>query len=140
MSCRPYFNSNLVRLKGRVRKQPVKAAYEYALRDKIDSYRAVFPTVLGIKQAIADGYVVVGGILVYDSLTGLEVAQSGVMPMPTTEDKLLGGHAVVFCGYDDAKSAYLVRNSWGREWGQSGYFWIPYSYQEISDCWVIEVV
>ena len=51
-----------------------------------------------------------------------------------------GGHAVVAVGYDDKKEirnaytdkptagALLIRNSWGKGWGDSGYGWLPYEY------------
>jgi hypothetical protein len=38
-----------------------------------------------------------------------------------------GGHAVVIVGYNDADQAFIVRNSWGPEWGEGGYFRIAYT-------------
>ena len=52
----------------------------------------------------------------------------------------MGGHAVVAIGYDDevaienalcdvpTEGALLVRNSWGTDWGEGGYGWLPYDY------------
>lgn len=37
-----------------------------------------------------------------------------------------GGHCIVIVGYDDASSAWLVRNSWGPGWGMNGYCWFRY--------------
>jgi len=42
----------------------------------------------------------------------------------------VGGHAVLVVGWDDSSSAFIVKNSWGTEWGESGYFRI--SYDELS--------
>jgi|GEM_PF-2266183 len=39
-----------------------------------------------------------------------------------------GNHSVVICGYDDAKNAYKVINSWGTAWGDAGYTWIDYDF------------
>jgi C1A family cysteine protease len=44
-----------------------------------------------------------------------------------TKGPALGGHAVSLVGYDDAKKAWLVRNSWGEEFGENGYIWIAYA-------------
>ena len=38
----------------------------------------------------------------------------------------LGGHAVSIVGFDDTKKAWLIRNSWGKEWGDSGFAWVSY--------------
>lgn len=38
-----------------------------------------------------------------------------------------GGHAVLLVGYDDTGQYFIVKNSWGDEWGESGYFRIAYS-------------
>jgi C1A family cysteine protease len=38
-----------------------------------------------------------------------------------------GGHAVLIVGYDDEEEYFIVKNSWGTGWGESGYFRIDYS-------------
>ena len=44
-------------------------------------------------------------------------------------------------GYDDADQRFLVRNSWGEQWGMNGYFTMPYAYLTdrslASDFWAI---
>jgi hypothetical protein len=35
-------------------------------------------------------------------------------------------HAVVLVGYDDARGAWRILNSWGTAWGDGGYAWIDY--------------
>jgi hypothetical protein len=37
-----------------------------------------------------------------------------------------GGHAMCVVGYDDARGAFEVQNSWGTDWGNAGFIWIPY--------------
>jgi hypothetical protein len=41
------------------------------------------------------------------------------------DDKPVGGHAVCLVGYDS--TGFILRNSWGEEWGQNGYAIVPYT-------------
>ena len=48
-----------------------------------------------------------------------EVEKSGMLNMPQPGEEVEGGHAVVAAGYDDTQKRFLVRNSWGIDWGMS---------------------
>lgn len=74
------------------------------------------------------GKPVVFGFTVYDGFESDDAAKTGIIPMPLGDDKPLGGHAVLIVGYDDATQMFKVRNSWGADWGQAGYFELPYAY------------
>ena len=69
---------------------------------------------------------------------------NGEIPLPETKDHVIGGHAVLAVGYDDSTQTFLVRNSWGANWGQAGYFTMPYAYLTTrglsSDFWTIRLV
>ena len=41
-------------------------------------------------------------------------------------------HAVVIVGWDDAKEAWIIKNSWGTEWGYDGFGWVQYDTQNIG--------
>ena len=41
-------------------------------------------------------------------------------------------HDVLLIGWDDAKGAWLLRNSWGTDWGENGYMWIAYNSNKIG--------
>ena len=64
-----------------------------------------------------------------------------MVPMPSKEEKMKGGHACVLCGFSDDKQCFIVRNSWGENWGDGGYFLLPYNYATndnlAADFWVI---
>jgi hypothetical protein len=44
----------------------------------------------------------------------------------------VGGHVVTIVGYDDSKSCWIVKNSWGTKWGERGYFRMAYDADMIS--------
>ena len=48
-----------------------------------------------------EGLPFVFGFAVYESFETEEVAKNGKMIMPTKDDKILGGHAVMAVGYND---------------------------------------
>lgn len=112
---------------------PTADAEENAAMHKISGYYRVYLPQL--KHVLAEGYPVVIGIDVYESFESAEVARTGIVNVPKTSEKLLGGHAVAVVGY----TPYYVicRNSWGEEWGDKGYFYLPWAYFDnyVSDMW-----
>lgn len=51
------------------------------------------------------------------------------------DDFVLPNHAVVLVGWDDSKGpngCWRLRNSWGTDWGENGYMWIPYGCNEVG--------
>ena len=49
-----------------------------------------------------------------------------------------GGHATCLIGYDDHKQGFLLRNSWGKSFGERGYTWFPYKdFKDILEAWTI---
>jgi cathepsin L len=41
-------------------------------------------------------------------------------------------HAVTLVGWDDDLGAWLIKNSWSRDWGDGGYMWIKYGTSRIG--------
>ncbi len=94
-----------------------------------------------IKAYIDKGLPSMFGFSVYSSINHYSVGESGEIPFPVNGEQPEGGHAIVALGYDDdkeiknpldgsepTKGALLIRNSWGMEWGDNGYGWLPYQY------------
>ena len=49
-------------------------------------------------------------------------------------------HAILLVGWDDAKGAWLLKNSWGPAWGVDGFMWISYTANSVgyAAAWVTE--
>lgn len=93
---------------------------------------------------LASGYPFVSGISVYESFESPAASKTGVIPMPAAHEKLLGGHAILVVGYEQGAKHFICRNSWGKTWGDKGYFYLPFAYLTTrglaSDMWVIRTV
>jgi C1A family cysteine protease len=107
--------------------KPTAACYKEALQHQITSYNRIV-TVDEMRTCLAEGFPFVFGFTVYESFESQQVAQTGIVQLPQTGERTLGGHAVLGVGYDDATKRFIVRNSWGTGWGQQGYFTMPYDY------------
>ena len=108
-------------------KKPTPACYKQALDYQITSYQRI-DAVDEMRSCLAAGFPFVFGFSVYESFESEEVAKTGVVKMPGRKEKMVGGHAVMAAGYDHGKKRFIVRNSWGTEWGMKGYFTMPYQY------------
>ena len=52
-----------------------------------------------------------------------------------------GWHSMAIVGYDDARRAFRLMNSWGRGWGEGGYAWLSYDIvpQRVREAGVLDV-
>jgi C1A family cysteine protease len=103
-----------------------------------------------LRTYLAAGHPAMFGFTVYNSVDQAET--TGRIPVPFGRERIEGGHAVVAMGYDDAmavanasggepsRGALLIRNSWGKGWGEKGYGWLPYAYVQrglAEDFWSV---
>jgi len=124
--------------------QPTQDCYQVALQNRAILYQRLVRDLRQMKGCLASGYPFVFGFTVYESFESQQVAHDGHALMPQPNEQVLGGHAVLAVGYDDSNQWFIVRNSWGVNWGMQGYFTLPYAYLTLrslsSDFWTIRVV
>lgn len=125
-------------------KKPPASAYKNALTHQVLSYERVTQSLNQMKGCLAAGYPFVFGFTVYESFEEATVAKTGKLNMPGNKEKVVGGHAVMAVGYNENSKRFIVRNSWGSNWGLKGYFTMPYDYlldeNLADDFWVVRVV
>jgi C1A family cysteine protease len=112
--------------------QPSAEAYAEASMFKSAEWYRINDT-SQIKAALVNRNPVVAGITVYQQLMDLQ-GDDSVYNTRSGQD--YGGHAVTIVGYDDNRygGAFKVINSWSRNWGDDGYFWMPYSFAQGMLC------
>lgn len=127
----------------RFRNKPSATCYKDALNHQVVSYDRLdngqLSTLMG---CLALGKPFVFGFAVYESFE--EVGRNGLYNPKFQSEKLIGGHAVCAFGYDVKTRKFLVRNSWGKNWGDGGYFYMNFDeisdYNICDDFWVMNVI
>ncbi|HMD00116.1 MAG TPA: C1 family peptidase [Ferruginibacter sp.] len=108
--------------------KPTAEQKQHAKKFRIDFWRRV--NVLDIKEVkaqLAAGYPVIIGADVSKEFINDGYAQKGAFIWKDAGTPA-GGHCMLLVGYDDAKNAFKVMNSWGTEWGDNGFGWIDYKF------------
>lgn len=120
--------------------QPSAAAYEEAIKHRVLRYERIQGATTGqvvhcIKSAISEGFPVVFGMPVTRQwllMRGGDTSYRGV----TEKDPAVGAHAMTIIGY--SQDYFVIENSWGREWGDSG---LGYCHVQLAsqffEAWVI---
>jgi hypothetical protein len=75
-----------------------------------------------LETALRQGH---GVVLGFEVWTGLYEPDGGALDVPTPDDLLGDGHAVLLVGVDLEARRLLIRNSWSRTWGHDGHAWMP---------------
>jgi hypothetical protein len=142
--------------------RPPQAAYDQAASRKLAVlYQSVAQDLNTMKACLAQANKpFIFGFTVYDSMLSDAVGQTGIVPNPTAQDQVAGGHDVLFVGYSDVNRPGVTpgrvwpaktfkfqnhwRNSDGSLWGDGGYGYISYDYATNSnlsgDFWTVTKV
>lgn len=126
--------------------KPTQQCYTDAVKYEALQYRRLPLSSIAMKQCLANGNPFIFGFSVYDSFESGETARTGIVTIPQPSEALLGGHAVLCVGYllINKQPYWICRNSWGTDWGDKGYFYMPQGYllerNYASDFWTVTTV
>lgn len=102
---------------------------------RINNYMRVSPDLVSIKAALAMGYIISFGFQVTSGFMSEETERTGIVRKWKRGERMLGGHAVVAVGYNEEMTdgvlsypSLICRNSWGKSWGNSGHFYLPFDW------------
>lgn len=117
---------------GSFAEQPSSQAYSEAKHRRVKNAVMVEKQIETLKSALDDGLPVVFAVDLFPSF-GKGV--NGFIAMPTEEEVLQmkesgenHAHAMVLCGFNEEQKIFKVRNSWGTDFGDNGYCYLPYDY------------
>lgn len=114
-------------LPARFNLRPPSVAEQHAASFKVKTIKPL-NSLDQVQSELAQGHTVAFGFRVFQGFLAPEVARTGMMGMPKPGEKNLGGHAALFVGYDEPRRLFIVRNSWGSNWGDRGYCYMPYDF------------
>lgn len=129
----PYIESNLT-------VRPTEECYVDAKTRNIKDYKKIIK-IEHMMDALNNNIPVVFGMPIYHGFYYVD-KRNPVIRVPYTLEPSLGGHAMVLVGYDKTKELFIAKNSFGVDWGEDGYCYIPFEYARklFYDCWVFDIV
>lgn len=105
-----------------------REAFEIAQDNELARAYAILRTEKATKVSIVANGPALVGLPVYNFGTSFWVPSGN----------LQGYHAVTLVGFDNEREAFILRNSWGVEWGDQGYTCFPYKdYDSIIEAWTL---
>ncbi len=124
--------------------KPTRTAFKYAERHPAITYQRLDQNLTSLRSCLAQKQLIVFGYSVYESFESEFVSSTGRVPLPQTTEKSIGGHCTTLVGCDHPRRMFIGRNQWDEDWGDKGYFYMPYDYilnEDLScDYWTISVV
>jgi C1A family cysteine protease len=127
--------------------EPDEDSYNHAANFKIVEAEYIETDLELWKHTLAEGFPIAFALNTFESFDEANRNRGRVL-MPKPSDNVRethGWHAMLCVGYSDPDQMFIVRNSWGNEWGDKGYCYIPYNYVIHSDynghdSWIIKSV
>ncbi|MBO7566189.1 MAG: C1 family peptidase, partial [Bacteroidales bacterium] len=121
------------------KKKPSQNCYDEAKDNRAIKCQHINTNLNEWKSALAEGHPIIFGIDIFKSIYNV---RNGIVPNPPSNSRSEGGHAMLCVGYSDPDRVFIIRNSWGEQWGDRGYGYISYDYMmnkryNGGDSWVI---
>lgn len=121
--------------------RPSAVAYKAAQDHQILQYHRLH-TLNDMLECLSRGFPFVCGFSVYSSFMDLKAPW--IVTLPTGAESNEGGHAILIVGFDLRRGLFICRNSWGSDWADRGYFYMPLEYlsdrQLSDDFWTITML
>lgn len=118
--------------------KPPHIIYDVATHSKLITYARVDQGLDHILGCLTHHGPVVFGASVFSAIMD---APNGHVPMPSPDEEPEGGHCMVIVGWLPSSQEFIIRNSWGTQWGDKGYGYMPKDYllnpDLASDFWVL---
>jgi C1A family cysteine protease len=115
-----------------INEKPSEEAYEDGRTRLVTEAMNVELKEQHIKAALDEGYPVAVSVRLFSSFGEPD---HGFISLPdedevkqADDEGIESNHAMVICGYSDENKVFVVRNSWGTDFGEKGYCFMPYSY------------
>jgi len=111
---------------------PGEEAFTHAMDYKVSDAVSIPVDVEAMKSCLAEGYPIVFGLKLTAQF--FEPLEGGYVPVPDPPQSAEHGlHAMLIVGYNERQQLFIVRNSWGTDWGSDGYVYLPYGYVACED-------
>lgn len=109
-----------------------------AQTQKIKTYARLTNTRDMVSSLLLNGPFVLG-IVVTDGFYTDQAIHAGIIDATVPAKDTDGGHAIAVTGYDASRKWFRIKNSWGTEYGDRGYIWLPRDWvdQNMLDAWAI---
>lgn len=119
--------------------QPSPDSYADSCSRKIVNYKRV-PNITDMIDALNKNKPIVIGFEIYPSFS-LVSSETPVVPVPHITEPSIGGHSVCIVGYLADKQQFIFKNSYGIDWGENGYGYMPIEYVRlfVFDKWVFDI-
>lgn len=119
--------------------EPHPHAYADGLTRRVAEIKNVSIKEQDIKSALIEGYPVIISLRLHESFN--DIGPDGFVKRPDESDAVVGWHAMVVVGFSDKDKVFILRNSWGTDFADKGYCYVPYSYvldvEQTSICCII---